>query len=76
MANSTTKILRNNIKTFRESKNLTQEKLSELAGISADYNKKALKRAFICYFISANIYLSESEHIIIYYLQLYTNLYS
>ena len=37
MANSTTKILRNNIKTFRESKNLTQEKLSELAGISADY---------------------------------------
>ena len=41
MANSTTKILRNNIKTFRESKNLTQEKLSELAGISADYNKKA-----------------------------------
>lgn len=37
MANSTTEILRNNIKTFRESKNLTQEKLSELAGISADY---------------------------------------
>ncbi len=37
MANSTTDILRNNIKTFRESKNLTQEKLSELAGISADY---------------------------------------
>ena len=37
MANSTTKILRTNIKNFRESKNLTQEKLSELAGISADY---------------------------------------
>lgn len=37
MANSTTEILRNNIKKFRESKNLTQEKLSELAGISADY---------------------------------------
>lgn len=37
MANSTTDILRNNIKNFRESKNLTQEKLSELAGISADY---------------------------------------
>lgn len=37
MANSTTDILRNNIKNFRENKNLTQEKLSELAGISADY---------------------------------------
>lgn len=37
MANSTTDILRNNIKTFRENQNLTQEKLSELAGISADY---------------------------------------
>ncbi len=37
MANSTTEILRNNIKNFRESKHLTQEKLSELAGISADY---------------------------------------
>ena len=37
MKNGTTDILRNNIKTFRESKNLTQEKLSELAGISADY---------------------------------------
>ncbi len=37
MANSTTDILKNNIKTFRENQNLTQEKLSELAGISADY---------------------------------------
>ena len=37
MANSTTDILRNNIKTFRENQNLTQEKLSERAGISADY---------------------------------------
>ena len=37
MANNTTDILRNNIKTFRENQNLTQEKLSELAGISADY---------------------------------------
>lgn len=41
MANSTIeiliKILINNIKYFRSLKNLTQEKLSEISGISKDY---------------------------------------
>lgn len=37
MANSTTEILINNIKYFRSLKNLTQEKLSEISGISKDY---------------------------------------
>lgn len=37
MANSTTEILRLNIKKYRNLKGLTQEKLSELTGISTDY---------------------------------------
>lgn len=37
MTNSTINIIRNNIKTYRLKANLTQEKLSELAGISCDY---------------------------------------
>ena len=37
MANSTIEILINNIKHFRSLKNLTQEKLSEISGISKDY---------------------------------------
>lgn len=37
MANSTIEILRKNIKSFRIDKNLTQENLSELSGISSDY---------------------------------------
>ena len=37
MANSTIEILINNIKYFRSLKNLTQEKLSEISGISRDY---------------------------------------
>lgn len=37
MANSTIEILINNIKYFRSLKNLTQEKLSEISGISKDY---------------------------------------
>ena len=37
MANSTIEILINNKKYFRSLKNLTQEKLSEISGISKDY---------------------------------------
>ena len=37
MTNSTTEILRNNIKIYRNKKNLTQEQLGELSGISTDY---------------------------------------
>ena len=37
MANSTIEILINNIKYFRSLKNLTQENLSEISGISKDY---------------------------------------
>ena len=37
MANSTIEILKNNIKKFRTEKKFTQEKLSEITGISADY---------------------------------------
>lgn len=37
MANSTTKIIRENIRKYRTEKHLTQDKLSELAGISCDY---------------------------------------
>lgn len=37
MANSTTELLRNNIKFYRNMRNLTQEKLGELSGISTDY---------------------------------------
>lgn len=37
MANSTANILRANIKKYREKLGLTQEKLSECAGISSDY---------------------------------------
>lgn len=37
MANSTIELLRQNIKKYRLSKNLTQEKLSEISSISSDY---------------------------------------
>ncbi len=37
MTNSTTKIIQENIRKFRKQQNLTQEKLSELCGISTDY---------------------------------------
>ena len=37
MANSTKDIFRNNLKLYRNKLNLTQEKLSELSGISSDY---------------------------------------
>ena len=37
MTNSTIKIIQENIKKFRINKHLTQEKLSEIAGISCDY---------------------------------------
>ena len=37
MTNSTIKLIQNNIKKFRTEQNLTQEKLSELCGISCDY---------------------------------------
>lgn len=37
MANNTTNIIRLNIKKYRLHKNLTQDKLSEQAGISCDY---------------------------------------
>ena len=37
MTSNTEKILRINIKKYREKAGLTQEQLSELAGISADY---------------------------------------
>ena len=37
MANSTKDIFRYNLKFYRNKLNLTQEKLSELSGISSDY---------------------------------------
>mgnify|MGYP003293752909 CR=1 FL=1 len=37
MANSTKDIFRHNLKFYRNKLNLTQEKLSELLGISSDY---------------------------------------
>ena len=37
MTNSTIKLIQNNIKKFRTMQNLTQEKLSEICGISCDY---------------------------------------
>lgn len=37
MTNSTEIILRTNIKKYREKVGLTQEQLSEIAGISSDY---------------------------------------
>ena len=37
MANSTKDIFRHNLKFYRNKLNLTQEKLSELSGISSDY---------------------------------------
>lgn len=37
MANSTTTILKNNLKYYRNLRNLTQEQLGELSGISTDY---------------------------------------
>ncbi len=37
MANSTIELLIKNIKYFRTQKNFTQEKLSEISGISKDY---------------------------------------
>ena len=37
MANSTTEIFRNNLKMYRMKLNYTQEKLSEICGISTDY---------------------------------------
>ena len=37
MANSTKDIFRQNLKLYRNELNLTQEKLSELSGISSDY---------------------------------------
>ena len=37
MTNSTIEILQKNIKKYRIERNYTQEKLSEITGISADY---------------------------------------
>ena len=37
MANSTIDIFRNNLKYYRNQKGLTQDKLSEISGISSDY---------------------------------------
>ena len=37
MTNSTTDIFRSNLKFYRNKQGLTQEKLSELIGISTDY---------------------------------------
>ena len=37
MTNSTIDIIRFNIKKYRENNKLTQEQLSEIAGISSDY---------------------------------------
>ena len=37
MTNSTIEILRKNIKKYRLTQNFTQEKLSEISGISSDY---------------------------------------
>lgn len=40
MTNSTIELLIKNIKYFRTQKNFTQEKLSEISGISKDYCQK------------------------------------
>lgn len=37
MTNSTIDIFRNNLKYYRNQKGLTQDKLSEISGISSDY---------------------------------------
>ena len=37
MANSTAEILKYNLKLYRNMRNLTQEQLAEMAGISTDY---------------------------------------
>jgi len=37
MTNSTKEIFRNNVKLYRHKKGYTQEKLSEVTGISSDY---------------------------------------
>ena len=37
MTNSTTENIRKNIKKYRNDKGFTQDKLSELAGVSTDY---------------------------------------
>ena len=37
MANSTSEIFRKNLKSYRNKLRFTQEKLSELSGISSDY---------------------------------------
>ena len=37
MTNSTTEILKYNLKFYRTLRNLTQEKLGELSGVSTDY---------------------------------------
>ena len=37
MTNSTIKIIQSNIKKYRQQKKFTQEKLSEICGISCDY---------------------------------------
>ena len=37
MANSTIEIFRNNLKYYRKKKDFTQDKLSEITGISSDY---------------------------------------
>ncbi len=37
MANSKIEIIQNNIKKYRNKRGLTQDKLSEMAGISCDY---------------------------------------
>ena len=37
MANSTSEVFRNNLRFYRNKKGFTQEKLSEICGISTDY---------------------------------------
>ena len=37
MTNSTIRVIQNNIKKYRNKRGLTQNKLSEMAGISCDY---------------------------------------
>ena len=37
MTNSTIKLIKDNIKKYRQEQHLTQEQLSELCGISCDY---------------------------------------
>ena len=44
MTNSTIDIFRKNLKYYRTSLNLTQDKLSELSGISADYLSEIERR--------------------------------